>query len=84
MRFSDLFLSIGMQYIEFAKPILDTVLCVSKYLFLNSIVHGMIITHNKLCTRMICFLTNNIIQAKCNLTLTKSIFNNVGVQYMMV
>ena len=76
MRFSDLFLSIGMQYIEFAKPTLDTFLCASKYIILNSTVHGMIITHDKPC--------NRIIQAKCNLTLTKSIFNNVGVQYMMV
>ena len=81
MRFSDLFLSIGMQYIEFAKPILDTFLCASKYILLNSTVHGMIITHDR---AMICFLANNNIQAKCNLTLTKSIFNNVGVQYMMV
>ena len=40
MRFSDLFLSIGMQYIEFAKPILDTFLCASKYILLNSTVHG--------------------------------------------
>ena len=82
MRFSDLFLSIGMQYIEFAKPILDTFLCASKYILLNSTVHGMIITHDKPCNRI--FLANNNIQAKCNLTLTKSIFNNVGVQYMMV
>ena len=80
MRFSDLFLSIGMQYIEFAKPILDTFLCASKYILLNSIVHGMIITHYQPCNR----IANNNIQAKCNLTLTKSIFNNVRVQYMMV
>ena len=82
MRFSDLFLSIGMQYIEFAKPILDTFLCASKYILLNSTVHGMIITQDKPCNRI--FHASNNIQAKCNLTLTKSIFNNVGVQYMMV